>query len=106
MWHNYFKFIRLVPGRVITARFGELDFSGDVPIEICKALYEDDFPYLEITEEGKNKLYGDEIKGSDPVFEPLPDTHNETEKEKTSIPISKTKVTRKQNTRKNTKKPD
>ena len=35
-----------------------LDFSGDVPVEVCKALYENDFEFLEITDEGKASLYG------------------------------------------------
>ena len=59
MWKRYFKFIKLKPGRVVTAQFGEIDFSADnIGIEIIQALYENDFPYLEITEEGKTELYG------------------------------------------------
>ena len=59
MWKRYFKFIKLQPGRVITALFGELDFSQDnIPVEKIQALYESDFPYLEITEAGKTELYG------------------------------------------------
>ena len=59
MWKRYFKFIKLRPGRVVTALLGELDFSQDnIPIEKIKALYESDFPYLEITEAGKAELYG------------------------------------------------
>jgi len=59
MWKNYFKFIKLRPGRVDTHQFGEIDFSSDkIPVETVKALYESDFPYLEITEEGKAELYG------------------------------------------------
>ncbi|MEI7424184.1 MAG: hypothetical protein WCK18_18925 [Prolixibacteraceae bacterium] len=58
MWKRYFKFIKLRPGRVVTQQFGELDFSSDkIPLETIKALYENDFPYLEITPEGK-ELYG------------------------------------------------
>lgn len=59
MWKKYFKVVKLKPGRVVTALFGELDFSRpDLPIEKVKALWENDFPYLEITNEGKNVLYG------------------------------------------------
>jgi len=59
MWKRYFKFIKLRPGRVITALFGELDFSrDDLPLEKIQQLYENDFPYLEITAEGKAELYG------------------------------------------------
>ena len=61
MWKRYFKFIKLKPGKVVTAKFGELDFSADnIGIEIIKALYESGFPYLQITEEGKAELYGTE----------------------------------------------
>ncbi len=59
MWKRYFNFIKLQPGRVITALFGELDFSQDnIPVEKIQALYESDFPYLQITEAGKAELYG------------------------------------------------
>jgi len=58
MWKTYFKFVKLKPGRVVTALFGELDFSADdIGIEIIKALYESGFPYVEITEKGKAELY-------------------------------------------------
>ncbi len=29
MWKRYFKFIKLKPGKVVTAQFGEIDFSAD-----------------------------------------------------------------------------
>ena len=58
MWKRYFKFVKLKPGKVVTAQFGEIDFSADnIGIEIIQALYENGFPYLEITEEGKLKFY-------------------------------------------------
>ena len=61
MWKRYFKFIKLKPGKVVTAQFGQIDFSADnIGIEIIKALYESGFPYLQITEEGKAELYGTE----------------------------------------------
>jgi len=61
MWKLYFKFIKLKPARVVTAQFGEIDFSADnIGIEIIKALYEGGFPYLEITKFGKSELYGNE----------------------------------------------
>ena len=66
MWKKYFKFIKLQPGRVITPLFGELDFSQDnIPVEKIRELYENDFPYLQITPEGMKELYGEK-----PVFEP------------------------------------
>ena len=68
MWKLYFNFIKLKPGRVITSLCGEIDFSRDnIPIEIVKKLYESDFPYLEITEEGKKVLYGIEPAMAEPV---------------------------------------
>ena len=58
MWKRYFKFIKLKPGKVVTAQFGEIDFSADnIGIEIIQALYENGFPYLELTEQGKVKFY-------------------------------------------------
>ena len=62
MWKRYFRFVKLKPGKVVTALYGEIDFSADnLVIEIIKSLYESDFPYLEITEEGKVELYGIKI---------------------------------------------
>ena len=59
MWQDYFKLIKLKPGRVITHLFGELDFSRDnLSLEVLKKLYERDFPYLEITPLGKARIYG------------------------------------------------
>jgi hypothetical protein len=59
MWRHYFKFVKLQPGRVVTALFGLIDFREDnIPLEKIKALYESDFPYLQITEAGKTELYG------------------------------------------------
>jgi len=61
MWKQYFKFVKLKPGKVVTSQFGEIDFSADnIGIEIIKTLYENGFPYLEITEEGKAELFGGE----------------------------------------------
>ena len=51
--------VKVRRGRLITPRHGEIDFSrDDIPVETCKELFEEDFPYLEITEEGKRELYG------------------------------------------------
>ena len=58
MWTKYFNFIKLRRGRVIVPFHGEIDFSrDDIPVEICKKLYEKGFPYLELTELGKSELY-------------------------------------------------
>ena len=59
MWKKYFRFVKLKPGRVVTALLGEIDFSrDDIPLDQIKVLYESDFPYLQITEEGKAEIYG------------------------------------------------
>jgi hypothetical protein len=101
MWTKYFKVVKVRPGRIITPSHGELDFSRpNIPVEICKELFEADFPYLEITEAGKRELYGEEgedcfaplamteeFKGEDPVFEPLPPAEDNPEEMKVSEPI-------------------
>lgn len=59
MWTQYFNFIKLRRGRVIVPIHGEIDFSADnIGIEICKELYDNGFPYLELTELGKKEFYG------------------------------------------------
>jgi len=59
MWTDYFNFIKLRRGRVITPSHGEIDFSrDDIPVETCKKLYDHGFPNLELTELGKKELYG------------------------------------------------
>ena len=59
MWTNYFKLIRLKPGKVITFLCGEVDFSKpNLSLEVLMKLWESDFPYLQITELGKKELYG------------------------------------------------
>lgn len=58
MWTDYFKFVKLRRGRVITPSHGEIDFSrDDIPVETCKELFDLAFPYLELTELGKRELY-------------------------------------------------
>ena len=59
MWTQYFNFIKLRRGRVIVPFHGEIDFSrDDIPLEICKELFDKGFPYLELTKLGKSELYG------------------------------------------------
>ena len=63
MWKKYFKVIRIVPGEVVVPGYGTIDFSKDnISVEVCQKLFESDFPYLAITEEGKNFLYGEPLK--------------------------------------------
>ena len=63
MWKKYFKVVKLVPGEVVVPGYGTIDFSKDnISVEVCQKLFESDFPYLAITEEGKNFLYGEPVK--------------------------------------------
>lgn len=103
MWRRYFKLVKLVPGKVIVQGYGTLDFAGNVPVETCKALFEADFEFLEITEEGKKELYG--IKSS--VFsvqslETEPVTGNEESVTANEEPVTSNEepVTKKRRTRK------
>jgi hypothetical protein len=63
MWKKYFRVVKLVPGEVVVPGYGTIDFSKDnISVEVCQNLVESDFPYLAITEEGKNFLYGEPVK--------------------------------------------
>jgi hypothetical protein len=65
MWKKYFKVVRLVPGEVVVPGYGTIDFSKDnISVEVCQELFESDFPYLTITEEGKDFLYGEPVKAT------------------------------------------
>ncbi len=65
MWKKYFKVVKLVPGQVVVPGYGTIDFSKDnISVEVCQKLFESDFPYLAITEEGKNFLYGEPVKAT------------------------------------------
>ncbi len=57
IWTDYFNLIKVLPGRIVTPRFGTLDFGDlSLPVEKVLALYEDGFPYLELTALGKEAL--------------------------------------------------
>lgn len=65
MWKKYFKVVKLVPGKVVVPGYGTIDFSkDDISVEVCQKLFESDFPYLAITEEGKDFLYGVAVKAT------------------------------------------
>jgi hypothetical protein len=65
MWKKYFKVVKLVPGEVVVPGFGTIDFSKDnISVEVCQNLVESDFPYLAITKEGKDFLYGEPVKAT------------------------------------------
>jgi hypothetical protein len=65
MWKKYFKVIKIIPGEVVVPGYGKLDFSKDnISVEVCRKLFESDFPYLAITAEGKDFLYGEPVKAT------------------------------------------
>ena len=58
IWTDYFTLIKVLPGRIVTPRFGTLDFSDpNLPVDKLQALFEDDFPYLQITPLGMEAVY-------------------------------------------------
>lgn len=58
-WKAYFKTKGVRPGRIVTHRHGELDFREDnIPLETIQDLFENDFPFLELTDMGRRNLYG------------------------------------------------
>jgi hypothetical protein len=59
--HLYFKLNGIKPGRVVTARFGVIDFSRPVDLETLKLLFHEGFPYLKLTSEGKKALLNKSI---------------------------------------------
>lgn len=92
-----------MPGRVVVPGRGTIDFSRpDVPLEMVRELYENDFPYLDITEEGKEVIY--DIKKASPnpskrgeKEEETPDYFTGTEK----IPVMKTEKPKRKRKKKN-----
>jgi hypothetical protein len=61
-WQNWFKLVKLVPGRVIVQGYGEIDFSKEVNADLCLDICENTTGLLEITTEGMEKFYGISIK--------------------------------------------
>ena len=58
IWTDYFTLVKVLPGRIITPRFGTLDFSDpSLPLQKLQALFEDDFLYLQIAPLGMETLY-------------------------------------------------
>jgi hypothetical protein len=59
MWRKYFRLVKLIPGKVVVPKFGIIDFRrDDLSVDLCKALFEKDFEYLEITPLGEAEFYG------------------------------------------------
>lgn len=94
MWRKYFKLVKLVPGKVIVQGHGTIDFAGEVPVELCQKLYEEDFEFLEITEEGKRVLYGlnsSEFKVQGSKLKEQPETRNFEPGTENEQPVEKPK---------------
>ena len=63
MWKLYFKLKGVKPGKIFVHQYGMLDFAGDaLPVEVCKKLYDKKYPFLELTEKGKEKFYPKEMQ--------------------------------------------
>lgn len=83
-FEKYFRVVKVVPTIVHNPKHGKIDLRA-LTVDLAKKLIEDDFPYLELTPEGKAKLYPpppppppatakeiiDEIKKSDQRVEVL-----------------------------------
>ena len=54
--HKYFRLKGIEPGKVVTKKFGMLDFREKIPLSVLKELYNSGFPYLELTTEGEKRL--------------------------------------------------
>lgn len=73
MWRRLFIF-KAVPGIIINPKYGRIDFRrDDLPVDMLQDLYENDFPYLELTPAGKQELYGimDGVHYNEPSGEPV-----------------------------------
>ena len=63
MWREYFNLVGIVPGKVILPGNREIDFRNDnLDIQLLLNLFEKDFPYLQLTEKGKQTFYQVEPK--------------------------------------------
>ena len=73
MWKDYFKLVKTNPGRIITHKFGEIDFRKEnLDLTVLKKLYESDFPYLELTDFGRKEFYGVEKISEINIMNPVP----------------------------------
>ena len=58
MWQDYFTLVKLHPGEVQTFKHGLIDFKNPrIPVALCKQLFDEGFPYLELTKKGRNKYF-------------------------------------------------
>lgn len=102
MWRKYFKVVKVVPGRIKTPRHGIIDLSrDDLNVATLKELFEEDWPYIQITSEGMIELYGEgSVKYPELVPEPevpeiCPDVTDPSQNV-TETPVDVTPVAQKQ----------
>jgi hypothetical protein len=63
MWKQYFKLKKIKPGRIMVYGFGTIDFSNeDLPVELVHSIYQQNFPFLELTDKGQEKFYPEKTK--------------------------------------------
>lgn len=73
MWKAHFKVVGIVPGEVIIPGYGKIDFKSEsLSEDMCLELVENDFPYLAMTNDGKDFFYGPVIKTKQMVRKSLP----------------------------------
>ncbi len=63
MWQKYFKVVKVVPGKIVVPKVGEIDFSKEnLSVDFVKNLCDSNFLYIEATVEGKFIFFGNNIK--------------------------------------------
>ena len=70
MWQDYFTLVKLVPGKVSVYKHGVIDFRNTkIPVPLCKKLFDEGFPYLELTKKGKQKFFPEPRKKKNEIEE-------------------------------------
>ena len=58
-WRRFFSVKGIQPGEIISPRHGSIDFRrDDLDPDFLLKLWEEDFPYLELTQEGERHFFG------------------------------------------------
>jgi hypothetical protein len=65
IWTKYFKTTNLTPPRLLVRGKGIVDFSKkEIDLKVLFQIWESGLPYLELTDEGKNKFLGIKLPSS------------------------------------------
>lgn len=97
-WKQYFSVIKIIPGPVIVPGRGLIDFSNpNIPIQTIQELYENDCPYLRITPQGFDALYGNspDVASPTPIPHPkslIPNPQSPIEDDQSSIVNRKSSI--------------